>query len=456
MAGLNAPGTRHILIVDDDFELVRILQAVLKQIGTEIRVANTGRRALQMVTDEPPAVMLLDMRLPDISGMEVLNHIRSTGGLTTVIVMTAHGSVDIAVEAMRQGAYDFLTKPLDNKRLVIMVRNALERHELIEQLEDFRRHYEGTQFHGMRGSSPPMQRIYQIIRNSAPGSMPVFISGEPGTGKRMCAHGIHAESGRRANPFVILGLEDVPPGEIETRLFGSANEPGLLMEADQGTLFISEICAVPLQVQARLMRFLQTNEVSINGQETDTRIFAATSANPKTEISQQRLDEDFFYRMHVVSIHMPPLRDRGEDILDLAEHFLRSISSEEGKSFKYLSDDAEIAIFAYSWPGNVRELRDAMAYAVKNFNAETLEPIMLPKVVEEAGAASQVRTVRRKETVSDLTAKKLVQPLWKVERENIERAIELSEGSIPDAARLLEISPTTIYRKQRMWKAREA
>jgi DNA-binding NtrC family response regulator len=425
----------NVLIVEDDPQLLRILQAVLKD-DAVLRVAGTGRQALQALADEPPAIVLLDMRLPDMTGMEILEDIGRRGLAATVIVMTAHGSVDLAVAAMRQGAYDFLTKPLDFERVRVMVRNAVERHRIIQELDDYKSAHERTRFRGLMGSSPAMQRLYRQLASVGQGASPVLVAGEPGTELEACARALHEESARASARLVAR----------EGRALGEAQLAEALSEAAGGTLHIAGVESMPESGRAALMAFLQ------DAPGGGARVVASTSA-PLDELAQQgRFERPLLVVLESARVQLPPLRERGEDVLDLAEHLLSVQAREVGRSFAEIAPEAQVALVTHTWPGNVEELESCIRRAVQQHEGRVLEAGMLPPEL----AALATRSSRRDAAPLRGLAASAIRPLWEVEREAIENALKICEGSVLDAARLLEVSPGTIYRKQQTWKARKS
>lgn len=428
----------NVLIVDDDPQLIRILQAVLKQVDAELRIAGTGRLALQMILDQPPAIMLLDMKLPDMEGMEILKDVSSRGFPVTVIVMTAHGSVDLAVDAMREGAYDFLTKPLDFERARIMVRNAVERHRIIAELDDYKNQYERTRFRGLMGSSPAMQRLYRQIRSLGMGAAPVLLVGERGTELSAAARAIHDDSPRSPKPFLSIKAAGATAGALNVAL----------REASGGTLYIEEVELLGAETAAGLKSFLSTG--SVEGERHDTRVLAGASPVLAEAVAAGRFDAQLQLMLEVGRLEMPRLKDRGEDVLDLAEHLLGALSKEVGRSFTGFDDEAQVALVNYSWPGNRDELDAALRAAVQRHEGRVITREMLPKAIAAAadsGGGAAAAPMR------GLAAAASIRPLWQVEKEEIEKALKVCEGNVLQAARLLEISPGTIYRKQQTWKA---
>lgn len=423
-----------LLVVEDDPQLVRILQAVLKD-TSGMRVAGTGRLAIQMIAESPPSIVLLDMRLPDMLGMEVLKEIAERGVPATVIVMTAHGSVDLAVEAMRQGAYDFLTKPLDFERVRVMVRNAVERHRIIKELDDYKSQYERTRFRGLLGSSPAMQRLYRQIRSVGQGSSPVLVAGEAGTEIEACARALHDESALADKAFAGRDAKGLVPGRLAEAIAA----------AEGGALVVRRVEELPAESRPELLAAWRDPACA-------ARLIATAEEDLPRLAEAGAFDKELLVALQAASVAIPPLRDRGEDVLDLAEHLLQRCAKEIGRSFEALADEVEVAFMSYGWPGNTEELESVVRTAAQRHEGRLLAAEMLPPEIARHG-----RQKRRGEAseLRGLAAKGAVRPLWEVERDAILKALKLSDGSVLEAARLLEVSPGTIYRKQQSWKARK-
>ena len=344
----------RLLLIEDSIALARVYQEYLKGIGLDILHAADGKSGLQYIDEQEPDVILLDLNLPDINGLEILEKLYQTAQTTIVIVITAHGSVDMAVEAMRLGAFDFLQKPFDAERLRVTVRNALEKQNLSNLVKTYQKNFERDRFHGFIGSSLSMQAVYRIIESAASSRATVFITGESGTGKEVCAEAIHQEGDRRAAPFIALNCAAIPRDLIESEIFGhvkgaftgaSAERHGAATQADGGTLFLDEIGEMDIDLQSKLLRFVQTGSFQKVGgskvEKVDVRFVCATNRDPLEMVSKGRFREDLFYRLHVIPIHLPALRERGEDVLLIAEYFLQKFSQEENKDF--INFDSQVA-----------------------------------------------------------------------------------------------------------------
>ncbi len=410
--------------------------------GEEIALEHvaTGAAALERVAVRPPTVMLLDLKLPDMNGLEVLERTLASGAPTAVVAITAHGGVEAAVEAMRAGAYDFLAKPFKAERLAVTLRNALERQGLAGLLEGMAR----ARFHGFLGAALPMQALYRAIESAGPSKAAVFITGESGSGKEVCAQAVHGCGVDPGAPLVVLNCAAIARDLMESEVFGHAKgaftgahgaRMGAARRAHGGTLFLDEICEMELAMQSKLLRFAQSGAVQAVGsdeiQQVDVRLICATNRDPWAEVRAGRLREDLYYRLHVVPLHIPPLRERGEDIGLLARDFLAKASREEGKNFRDFDPEVERVLADYTWPGNVRELQNVIRHVAVMHNGPKVRCHMLPAFLQE----TQPPRGRLKD----------------IEREAIEAALAESGGNITKAAQQLGIDPSTLHRKRHVW-----
>jgi DNA-binding NtrC family response regulator len=477
-----------VLLVEDIPSLAMLYESVLKRAGHDVEVAFNGKEAEARFAAGGHGVVLLDLMLPDIDGLDVLRSLRLRAPDTKVIAITANGSINRAVQAMRAGAFDFLVKPFDDRRLLSALSNALAARQAEADAvvpEDGEANARGTPpalaFQGFVGSSQRMRGLYGMIRSIARSTATVFVTGESGTGKEVCAHAIHALSQRADKPFVPLNCAAIPHDLLESEVFGHlkgsftgaiSDQKGAAAMADGGTLFMDEICEMGLGLQSKLLRFLQTSMIQPVGASTprkvDVRIVCATNRDPVEEVRAGRFREDLFYRLHVVPIHLPPLRDRENDAVEIAETLLRQFSAEEGKSFRGLSRDAADIFRAHPWPGNIRQLQNTVRNVVVLHDTEEVATHMLPAdLIAGLRPAHQdppahlmplapepAPAMRLAPEAVGLPA--LVRPLVgsalaDVERELIEATIAECGGSIPRAARLLAVSPSTLYRKRSAW-----
>lgn len=368
-----------ILIVDDEPDMVELLRrTVMRELGWKVLTAGSGKEALQADGEGFPDLVLLDIKMPDMDGMEVLGILRQRPDPPTVIMMTAYGVIELAVESIRQGAYDFITKPFDYARLVHTLRQAMEHRKLLRENMALRRLVEEKEvFQDMVGASPVMLRLFETIQTVAPTDVTVLITGESGTGKELVARAIHKLSPRAKGPFVAVNCPALPGNVLESELFGYVkgaftdarqDRKGLFQEAEGGTLFLDEIGDLPHDLQAKLLRVLQEKEIKPLGQnrtvKVDVRVLASTNQDLGKRISEGKFREDLFYRLKVVSLHLPALRERKEDIPPLADHFLKKHGPRLGREGIRLAPEAMESLLCHDWPGNVRELENRIQQAM--------------------------------------------------------------------------------------------
>ncbi|MGF1785605.1 sigma-54 dependent transcriptional regulator [Photobacterium swingsii] len=463
---------RQVLMVEDTASVAALYKSYLNPLGLQVDIVGTGQEALDMIASTVPDLILLDLRLPDMTGMEVLESVRRDYGNVPVVIMTAHGSIDVAVEAMRYGAQDFLIKPCEADRLRITVNNALKQEQKTSKSTESKQG--GAQYQGFIGNSLPMQAVYRVIESAASSKATVFITGESGTGKEVCAEAVHAASPRNDKPFVALNCAAIPKELIESELFGhmkgaftgaSTERQGAVEMAHQGTLFLDELCEMDLDLQSKLLRFIQTGTYQKVGssktQTVDVRFVCATNRDPWIEVQEGRFREDLYYRLHVIPVTLPPLRERGEDVIEIAHALLALMSLEEGKNFSRFADQVTNFFNQYNWPGNVRELQNVIRNIVVLNDSDEVTLAMLPpqlKLRNGAEIASVHESVSPAPMVKQQTVpasgdeRQTIEPLWIVEKRAIEAAIDACNGNIPRAAGLLEVSPSTIYRKLQTWQ----
>lgn len=397
----------HVLVVDDEPALRRSLARVLVSRGYDCMTADDGAEALEQVAAAQPDVLLVDMMLPRVSGLEVLEQVKSRWPAVEVIMMTAFADVDAAVRAVKSGAYDFLTKPFSsNDEVVIAVQKAAERKRLVQratQLEE--RLLSRERFGEIIGTSRRMQSVYRLIEGVASATSTVLILGESGTGKELVARAIHRSSSRAQRPFVPVNCAAIPRELVESELFGHVRgaftgaqnaRAGLFEAANGGTIFLDEIGDLPLAAQVKLLRTLQEGEVKRVGSDevrnVDVRVLAATNVDLKTKIDAGEFRRDLFYRLNVIAIHLPPLRQRDDDVVLLTYHFLKKLALRMGRVEKSIGADAVAMLKSYDWPGNVRELEHAIEHAFVLAQGETIRGADLPfarSAGDDDGAASQ-------------------------------------------------------------------
>ena len=456
----------QILIVEDSAPQARLYEEYLKSSHLELFTVTTGERAKEVIKERLPDLILLDYKLPDMDGSEILNWMKTEKLNCFVIVITAHSSVNIAVEMMRNGADDFLEKPVSADRLKISVKNILERARLQNLLNSYQNTFKRKNYHGFIGSSLPMQAIYRIIDAAAPSKATVFITGESGTGKEICAEAIHAQGPRADQSFIALNCGAIPHDLMESEIFGHvkgsftgaiSDRLGAASQADKGTLFLDEICEMNLDLQTKLLRFIQTGtfkKVGGNKLETvDVRFICATNRNPLEDVKNGTFREDLYYRLHVLPLHIPALRERGYDIIDIASNFLKQYAKEEKKTFSSFSTEVKEQLMShYDWPGNVRQLQNVIRNIVVLHDDEIVQLQHLPAPLNIIQAPLEVTNNNLDSETKNTNINMPIQPLADVERKTIETAINFCNGSIPKAAVLLDVSPSTIYRKKQSWE----
>jgi DNA-binding NtrC family response regulator len=383
----------RVLVVDDEPTLRRTLARLLNSRNMTVLTADDGAQAIDLLGREPVDVVLVDLMMPKVGGLELLDHVRSSHVGVEVIMMTAFGDVETAVKAVRAGAYHFLTKPFrSNDEVVLTVTKAAERRRLVDRALLLERRLEQMEKFGeLIGNSPAMQEVYRLAIGVAPTSSTVLILGESGTGKELTARAIHSHSARLNNPFVAVNCSAIPVDLVESELFGhvrgaftgaTATRAGLFESADRGTLFLDEVGDLPPLAQVKLLRALQEGEVKrVGSNETrtvDVRVVAATNVDLRSRISAGRFREDLFYRLNVVPISLPALRERREDIPLLAYHFLQKYAARSSSQVKKISPDAMRLLSSHQWRGNVRELENAIEHAVVFCRDDTMTPAELP------------------------------------------------------------------------------
>ncbi len=361
----------RILVVDDEGSIRKTMRMTLEYEGFEVWEAASGAEAIEIVTTNPPDLVFLDIKMPGKDGLEVLSELKETSASTPVIMISGHGTVQTAVQATKLGAYDFIEKPLETERVLLGMRNALERKELEEEVGRLRLRFERQ--YRMIGSSPAIEKVRESIRRSAPTNATVLIIGESGTGKELIARAIHANSNRARGPFVQVNCAAIPEDLIESELFGhekgsftgaTSKQVGKFEQAHRGTIFLDEVGDMSARTQAKVLRVLQEGEVERVGSsatiKVDVRAIAATNKNLEDEIAAGRFREDLFFRLSVIPIHSPTLRQRSEDIPLLVSHFIETFSSEDNLKKKRLSPEVVERLKANVWKGNIRELRNTI------------------------------------------------------------------------------------------------
>ena len=440
-----------VLAVDDDAEMRELIHDVLKDRGHQITIAANGDEALKRLSEEDYAAVLTDLRMKGMQGTELLAEVKRLYPDIGVILMTAFGSVDTAVEAMKRGASDYLTKPVKSEELIRVVERVIRETGLRREVSRLRKEvHKEYSFHQILGKSKAIQAVFDLIRRVADSPTNVLITGESGTGKELVAKAIHYNSDRKDAPFVPVNCAAIPEQLLESELFGHMrgaftdakfDKRGLFEEAQKGTVFLDEISELPLMLQAKILRAIQEKEIRRVGATkpvpVDVRIIAATNLNLSEEVKAKRFRDDLYYRLNVIELKLPPLRERREDIPLLVDAFLKKCGEARGKEVKGVSESALAMLMDYAWPGNVRELENVIERAVTLTRGDKISPDDQPPAVQGA------RGDRR---VLDEAAEKTL-PLHEIEKEYIKKILEKTGGNKYQAAHALGIDRKTLYRK---------
>lgn len=446
-----------VLLIDDEEVMRDAIGRLLNGRGYDVSVAASGEEGLQLVREKPIDLVLLDLMLPGIGGLTTLQKLMTAAPDLVVIVITAYASVENAVKATKLGAFDFITKPFKNEELLLVVKNGLEKRRLAIENRQLRANLkERYGFDNIIGKSDPMQRVFDLISNVGPTRSTVLIEGESGTGKELVARAIHNCSDRSDGPFVALNCGSIPSELLESELFGhvkgaftgaSSAKQGLFEVAGGGTIFLDEVGTVPMQTQAKLLRVIQEREFRrVGGLENikvDVRIIAATNIDLKAAAEEGEFREDLYYRLNVITIPLPPLRDRKDDIPLLAEHFIQRFCEQNERSLCTLDQHALKVLLEYDWPGNVRELENTIERAVV-LAPETglIEEELFPRDILESqsvGASTFADISRNGASLKELVTE--------FERNLIVAALKKTEGNQKKAADLLRVNPTTLNEK---------
>ena len=447
----------RILVVDDELNIRGALVTLLEKRRYQVRGAPSAEEALEQLETSPADLVLTDLKMPGMGGMEFLRRLKQKWPDTEVLVMTAFGSIDTAVEAMRYGAYDYLVKPIDRERFPVVVEKALERHVLAcenKQLKD--RLETRARFEQMIGESEPMQRVYGLVEMVADSDVTVLLTGESGTGKELVARAIHHKSRRADGPFVTLNCGALPENLFESELFGyekgaftgaTTNKMGRFELADGGTLLLDEVGELSLKSQVDFLRVLETKEFRRLGGtkvvKVDTRIVAATNRNLNEAVKEGDFREDLYYRLNVVPIPLPPLRERGDDIPLLVDRFMGEFSAQHHRQTKEISREAMRLLRLYAWPGNIRQLRNLIERLVVTVKDPVIEPEHLPEEIQASRDDARTMVVS------------LGSPLKKIEREAIRRTLVEVTNHREKAAKLLGISLRALQYKIKEYGIRE-
>jgi two-component system response regulator AtoC len=452
----------HVLVADDEKNGRRMLEILLNQLGFQVSTAVDGAEALEIIRTTSIDLLITDLNMPNMDGLALLSALRVEGNELPVIVVTAYGTVESAVAAMKQGAFDFIVRPLDVEQVEMVVHHALESCRLKNENTFLRDQLDKKGWGEFIGQNCAMHNVYDLIRQVAPSKASVFISGETGTGKELVARAIHRYSGR-SGLFVPINCAAIPASILESELFGyvrgaftgaDKDRIGKFEFAHQGTVFLDEITEIPLEIQAKLLRVLQENTIERLGtnrnSKIDIRVIAATNRNPRLAVDEGRLREDVYYRLNVVNINLPPLRDRQDDTLLLANSFIEKYCKQLGYPKLQLSTAACELLTAYPWPGNVRELENIIERAVVISRGSKIDEEHLPQ--EMAMVESQPSLQRHYDEGGLQECDNLEDCVASLEMRMINNALQKAEGSKAQAARSLKISERTLWYKLKKYK----
>jgi DNA-binding NtrC family response regulator len=442
----------RVLVADDEGIIREVLSVLLSSESYQVDLAENGSQALEMIRERDYGVLLLDLMMPDMDGLQVLEELRKTENSPEAIVLTAYASIDRAVKATKLGAFDFVAKPFKNDELLLVVKNAMEHHRLVaenQRLKDSLR--ERYSFQNIIGKSAAMQQVYDLIAQVAPRRSTVLIQGESGTGKELVAKAVHASSGRADAPFIAVNCGNIPPDLLESELFGhvrgaytgaTSAKKGLFEAADSGTLFLDEVATISLEIQAKLLRVIQEREFrrlgGLENIKVDVRIIAATNSELLNAVRQGSFRDDLYYRLNVIVIKLPLLRERTEDIPLLVEHFIKKYGEENQRPDLYVEPSAMKILMDHEWPGNVRELENVIERAVVLSPGKSIAAELFPKSIAM--------------TMEDDTS--LKERVGNFEKSIILAALEKTGWNQKKAARLLSVNATTLSEKLKRLRIR--
>jgi DNA-binding NtrC family response regulator len=440
----------RVLVVDDDVEMCRIVSDILKEEGYSVVAVHDSLEAAKLLRKEEFDVMVTDLKMKGLKGLDLLEEANKVAPLTPVIIITAFGTIESAIKAMKMGAYDYITKPFKMDELVLAVRKALENRFLKKEVVRLRKEVESRyDFHQLVGKSPLMQKIYDLIEKISHSASNLLISGESGTGKELVAKAVHYHGLRKEGPFIAVNCAAIPETLLESELFGykkgaftdaRSDKRGLLFEANEGTLFLDEITEMPPTLQAKLLRVIEERKVRPLGDTTsypiDVRIISTTNRDIGKQIREGRFREDLYYRLKVIDIELPPLRDRKEDIPLIIQHFITKFNKNLKKNISGISEDALKLLLNYAWPGNVRELENIIERAITLTQVEVISPEDLPTPMAQGEDRNSTgKALRGKYTVDQL------------EKEYIKKVLIEAGGNKSKAAQILGLNRKTLYRK---------
>jgi two-component system response regulator AtoC len=446
-------GAMHILAVDDDAVACDLLREVLEQEGYQVSTAGSGQAAIHLAREVPFDLAIIDIRMPDISGIEVLKALKRANTQMPVLMTTAYSSMNTAIEAIREGAFDYLSKPCKMEELTITVKRALEQSKLLRENQYFRQELrEKYKFENIVGTTPSMLAVYKTVARLVDSKATVLIQGESGTGKELIARAIHFNGPRAERPFVAVECASLAESLLESELFGHVRgaftgavetKKGLFETADGGTIFLDEIAEISLGLQAKLLRVLQEHEIRrVGGTQPialDVRVIAATNKDVEGLVKLGRFREDLFYRLNVVTLYLPPLHERPDDIPLLATHFLRKYSEGTHKLISHITPEAMALLCTYHWPGNVRELEHTIERAVTLTMNNALLPGDLPPRLQSQPTVPRPGLPRLGGSPALLTLEEL-------EKQHIQAVLQATQGNKKRAAQILGINRRSLYR----------
>lgn len=446
---------KHILVIDDELEMQDILKQLLQEEGYELETANSGEEGLDKLLEKSFDLVICDIMMAGIGGIKTLERIKEIDQQQMVIMITSYASIENAVDAMKKGAFEYITRPFRNDEVLHIVNNAVKQKELIEENFNLREVLKKKyRFENIIGKNEKMSQVFKLIRQAAPSKSTILIQGESGTGKELVAIAIHQNSPRANNPFVVVNSGNVPPDLLESNLFGHVKgaftgavnaKKGLFEVADGGSIFFDEIGTISLETQAKLLRVIQEKEfMRLGGVETmhvDVRIIAATNIDLKYAVEKGEFREDLYYRLNVINISLPTLRDRKDDIPLLANHFIEKYCIENNKKIFYVDEKVIKYLINYDWPGNIRELENVIERAVVLNNSDRLDLEFIPQYIID-----QVAKVKSQLSFSSdgIYLKKAVS---EYEKSLIINSLIAAKGIQKKAAKLLKLKPTTLNEK---------
>ena len=442
-----------VLVADDEEIMREILESLLTREGCRVTLASSGEEALELAKTSSFDIAMVDVMMPGIDGIQTLEELKRIDDDLPVIIITAFGTAANTRDAFKRGAFDFIEKPFKNDDVLLVVRNAAAQHRLVAENRTLRDSLkaQGHRFSDMIGSSPGMQRVFALVKQAAPSRTTILVQGESGTGKELVARAVHANSNRSDRPFVTVNSGSLPPDLLESNLFGHvkgaftgavAPKKGLFEVANKGTIFFDEISSVPMETQAKLLRVIQEREfMRLGGVDTtkvDVRIVAATNVDLQQLVEERRFREDLYYRLHVITVELPTLRERREDIPLLAQHFLEQYGRENDKPDLELMPETLRLLEECQWPGNVRELENVMERAVVLTSGSQIGPELVPESIR---SSQSFRLPNFELPAEGIPFKRVIE---EIESMLITRSLEAAGGVQKRAAELLQVKPTTL------------